>query len=199
MRKVVLTGGPCSGKSSVQRALREEFGTVIVLVPEAATLLLGGGFPMPGKDLPWSPQWQAAFQGAVLPLQRSLEESCLLVARGQGARLLVCDRGLLDGAAYTPGGVEVFCRTFGIDLSEALSRYEAVLHLESLAIADPPRYGPAGNAQRFEALEEAVRLEAATRAAWEGHPRRLIFDGRGGVEMKIAAVIDFLRGLLAEG
>jgi predicted ATPase len=199
MRKIVLTGGPCSGKSSVQRALRAEFGLDLVLVPEAATLLLEGGFPVPGKHLPWSPQWQAAFQAAVLPLQRSLEESCVLMARGQGARLLVCDRGLLDGAAYTPGGVEEFCRAFGVDVAEVLSRYEAVLHLESLATADPPLYGTAGNAQRFEPLEEAVRLEMATRAAWVGHPRRLHLDGRGGVEAKVAAVVEFLRGLLAEG
>jgi predicted ATPase len=199
MRKIVLTGGPCSGKSSVQQALRAELGPDVVLVPEAATLLLAGGFPAPGTHLPWSPQWQAAFQSAVLPLQRALEESCVLMARSQGAQLLVCDRGLLDGAAYTPGGVEEFCRAFGIDLSEALARYEAVLHLESLATADPPRYGTAGNALRFEPLEEAVRLEMATRAAWAGHPRRLHLDGRGGVEGKIAAVVDFLRALLAEG
>ncbi len=196
MRKIVLTGGPCSGKSSVQRALRQEFGPDLVLVPEAATLLLEGGFPVPGKHLPWSPQWQAVFQAAVLPLQRSLEESCVLMARSQGARVLVCDRGLLDGAAYTPGGVEEFCRAFGIDYPEALSRYEAVVHLESLATADPPQYGTAGNALRFEALEEAVRLEMATRAAWAGHPRRLVIDGRRGVEGKVAAVVGFLRDFL---
>jgi predicted ATPase len=196
MRKVVLTGGPCSGKSSVQRALRAEFGPELVHVPEAATLLLEGGFPVPGRHLPWSPEWQAAFQAAVLPLQRSLEEACLLLAREQGARLIVCDRGLLDGAAYTPGGIEEFCRRFGVDPAEALARYAAVVHLESLATADPGHYGPTGNVQRFETLEEAVRLEMATRAAWEGHPRRLFLDGGRGVDGKVAAVVGFLRGLL---
>jgi predicted ATPase len=196
MRKIVLTGGPCSGKSSVQRALRAEFGADLVLVPEAATLLLEGGFPVPGTHLPWSPEWQAVFQAAVLPLQRSLEEACLLAARSRGSRLIVCDRGMLDGAAYTPGGVEEFCRRFGLDAAEALARYEAVVHLESLATADPPRYGPTGNATRFEPLEEAVRLEMATRAAWAAHPRRLFLDGGRGIEGKVAAVVGFLRDLL---
>ncbi len=196
---VVLTGGPCSGKSSVQRALRAELGEEIVFVPEAATLLLEGGFPVPGTHLPWSPQWQAAFQAAVLPLQRSLEDSCVLVAQSRGSRLLVCDRGLLDGAAYTPGGVEEFCRRFGLDAAEALARYEAVVHLESLATADPPRYGTTGNAIRFEPLEEAVRLEMATRAAWLGHPRRLFLDGGRGIDGKVAAVVGLLRDILASG
>ncbi len=199
MRKIVLTGGPCSGKSSVQRVLRAEFGADLIVVPEAATLLLAGGFPVPGTHLPWSPQWQAAFQAAVLPLQRSLEEACTLVAQERGGQLIVCDRGVLDGAAYTPGGLEEFCRRFGLDAAEVLARYEAVVHLESLATADPRRYGPTGNASRFEPLEEAVRLEMATRAAWAAHPRRLFIDGRGAIEAKAAAVVAFLRGFLANG
>jgi hypothetical protein len=44
--------------------LFSEFGADLVFVPEAATLLLAGGFPVPGMHLPWSPQWQAAFQVA---------------------------------------------------------------------------------------------------------------------------------------
>lgn len=48
---IVLTGGPCSGKTTVLRAIAEEFRGRIVLVPEVATLLLSGGFPIPGKDI----------------------------------------------------------------------------------------------------------------------------------------------------
>jgi predicted ATPase len=104
MKRVVLTGGPCSGKTTVQRAVSEEFFDRVVLVTEAATLLLEGGFPVPGKQLPWSEEWQAAFQAAILPRQQSLEEAYGLVARDRGCRLIVCDRGILDGAAYATRG-----------------------------------------------------------------------------------------------
>jgi hypothetical protein len=167
-------------------------------VPEVATLLLAGGFPAPGKHLPWSPEWQAALEGAILPLQRSLEDAYALVAHSQGGRLLVCDRGLLDGAAYTPGGVAEFARRYGVDVAEAWARYEAVIHLESLATADPARYGKENNEARFEGLEEAQRLEHATRAAWAGHPRHLVVEGRGSLEGKVTEVLRVLRGLLAE-
>jgi predicted ATPase len=199
MRTIVLTGGPCSGKTAVQRILRAEFAREVVFVPEAATLLLEGGFPVPGRHLPWSARWQAAFQSAVLPLQRSLEEAHVLLAEGQGCRLLVCDRGLLDGAAYTPGGLAEFCRCHGIDAVEALGRYAAVLHLESLATAEPGQYGQAGNAARFESLAEAQQLEHATRAAWRDHPRYYFIDGKRGLEGKEVEVVAILRALLAEG
>ncbi len=198
MKKIVLTGGPCSGKSTVQRALREEFHDQLILVPEVATLLLEGGFPVPGKHLPWSQEWQDAFQAAVLPLQHSLEEMYVLVAKNQGGKLIICDRGMLDGAAYIPGGVQEFCRRFGVDTAEVMAHYEAIIHLESLATADPEKYGRDGNDSRFEPLEKAQQVEYGTREAWAGHPRHLIINGRRGFEGKVAEVLGIIRFILAE-
>jgi len=198
IRKLVLTGGPCSGKTTVLGALAEEFRSLITLVPEVATILLSGGFPMPGKDLPWSESWQAAFQAAIVPLQRSFEDACQLLAQADGRELLVCDRGILDGAAYTPGGLPEFCVKYGVDSTEAAKRYEAVIHLESLATADPPKYGKIGNESRFEPLERARELEENTRQAWSSHPRHIVIEGRRGIEGKISETIGIVKFLLAE-
>lgn len=193
MKKIVLTGGPCSGKSTVMRALREEFGDQAVLVPEAATVLLEGGFPVPGRDLVWSLEWQAAFQSAVVALQRSFETTYAL--KGTGTRIMVCDRGILDGAAYTPGGVHDFCQRYAVDLDATLAGYEAVIHLESLATAEPEKYGRTGNESRFESLEEAQALELKTREVWSAHPRRLMISGRRGIEGKISEALGITRYL----
>lgn len=199
MMRVVLTGGPCSGKSTVQRAVSEEFFDRVVLVPEAATMLLGNGFPQPGKDLAWSEEWQASLQAAILPLQRSLEDTYGLVAQNRGCKLIVCDRGLLDGAAYTTNGdTGEFCRAHAIDPAQILSRYAAVIHLESLATAEPEKYGKTGNASRFEPLDRAQRLDAAVLTAWKDHPRHLVISGRRGFEAKVAEVLGIIRFLLAE-
>lgn len=198
MKKIVLTGGPCSGKTTVIRALQEEFGESIELVPEVATILLGNGFPIAGKDLQWSEAWQAALQGCILPLQRHTEDACQLVAEAHGRSVMVCDRGLLDGAAYTPGGLDAFGEKYGVDKDEALKRYSAVIHLESLATADPPKYGKTGNESRFEPLERAIELEQAVRLVWMTHPRHLIIDGKRGIEGKIAKVMGIVQFLLAE-
>ena len=49
-RIIVLTGGPSAGKTAVQQVASEQFGDRLVLVPEAATLLFSGGFPLPVSD-----------------------------------------------------------------------------------------------------------------------------------------------------
>lgn len=198
MKRIVITGGPCSGKSTVIRTLREEFGSSIVLVPEVATILLGNGFPVPGSDVDWSEEWQAAFQAAVLPLQERIEDAFDLVARSSGATVSVCDRGLLDGAAYTPGGLNAFAETYGVQIDIALGRYAAVIHLESVATAEPKKYGKVGNESRFETLERAVELEYATQAVWGSHERHIVVSGKRGIEGKISEVMGIVRFLIAE-
>lgn len=196
MKKIVLTGGPCSGKTTVLSVLREAFTDRVCLVPEAATLLLTGGFPVPGKHVPWSERWQVAFESAVLPVQRAMEDTYALMAEAKGYPLLICDRGILDGAAYVPGGLDHFCEENGLDLADCMARYHAVIHLESLAIADPTNYGKSGNDQRFEPLERAQEIEMATRDAWSRHPRRLFIEGGRGIEKKILEVMSLVRRLL---
>ncbi len=182
MEKIVITGGPCSGKTTVVRELRATGG---IVVPEVATILLEGGFPVPGKDLEWSEKWQAAFQTAVFALQQPLEDVYAMTT----SQSLVCDRGLLDGAAYTPGGVDRFCEIHQIAEKAALHRYTCVVHLQSMAIIAPEKYGKMGNEQRFEPLERAQMLEVATLAAWANHPNRVVIDGANGISDVIKQVV----------
>ncbi|HNW09185.1 MAG TPA: ATP-binding protein [bacterium] len=194
IEKIVLTGGPCAGKSTCLQAIKERYDDVLV-VPEVATILLSGGFPVPGRDLPWSADWQSAFQAAVAKTQQSLEQAYELVAQNCGARLLVCDRGLLDGAAYTPGGTAEFCRLYQVDQAQTQQQYAKVLHLESLATARPELYGKTGNQNRFESLDEAQALEGRTRAAWSDHPGWTFIPGNAGIEAvksQVLAAIDSL-------
>lgn len=198
MKSAVITGGPCSGKTTICNAIKEEFGEEAIPAPEVATMLLSSGFPVPGRDLPWSQDWQDAFQGAVLPVQTSIENAFKLKANGAQRRILICDRGVLDGAAYTQGGLEEFCKRYNVDLQASLRRYSAVIHLESLATADPGKYGKTGNNNRFEPLERAQELELATQQVWKSHPRHIMITGKRGIEGKMSEVFGIIRFLLAE-
>jgi predicted ATPase len=196
--KVVLTGGPCAGKTSCLRAIRERFGAGVVTVPEAATLLLGGGFPPPGHERIRCAvdQWVQAFQGAILRIQQEIETAFERLARDYPASLIVCDRGVLDGAAYWPGGRDAFLSHFGLSVEDCFARYHGVLHLQSLAESHPHLYGTEGNAIRYEGVSEALRVEQAVRAAWEGHPGRVVISAEGDPQAKVAHVLDHLEGLI---
>lgn len=190
MKKVVITGGPCAGKTTVLNVLKQEFAGQILAVPEAATLLLSGGFPTSAAQ---SEHWQAIFQDAIFNVQLRLEQAFDLAAVEQEISLLVYDRGILDGAAYTPGGVPEFCRCYNISVDDIRLRYQAVIHLESLATADPERYV---RIRKNSSLERDQQLEMATRNAWASHPRSYFIEGEWEIAEKIRQAATIIQSFL---
>jgi predicted ATPase len=81
IKKVVITGGPVAGKSTAVEHLKGALSGSIVVVPEVATALLSGGYPMPGRDLEWTQEWQEGFQDAVFHVQNSAEQASMIAAR----------------------------------------------------------------------------------------------------------------------
>jgi CYTH domain-containing protein/predicted ATPase len=192
MKRIVFTGGPCGGKTTTLMALKQEFGDRVIVVPEPATMLMSTGFPVPGRDLSYTPAWQDMFQSVVSPLQLALEGSYMLVAQKNGAQVMICDRGILDGAAYHPGGLPAFLRDYRLEASECYGRYDEVVHLESTATCNPSVYGKGGNETRYESLEEAQALEMRIRDAWNGHPRWSFISGADGIGSVIARAISIV-------
>lgn len=196
MDRLALVGGCCSAKTTVLMALEATFGDDIVVMPEVATMLLEGGFPNPGRDVPWSQEWQDHFQSAVIKVQDALEETKILEGRAHGAKVLVTDRGIPCAGAYLVGGWGELAQRYGVKREMALLRYKRVVHLESLATFAPELYGRHNNRSRFEPVERAQMIEANTRTMWEEHPNRTIISGEKGVEGKIAGATAVVRELI---
>jgi len=159
--RIVLTGGPGGGKSTAADLFRREIGEKIVIVPETATMLFTGGFPRVGE-----PKARAATQKAIFHAQVALEDI-------QGAlypgRVLLCDRGTIDGAAFWPESAPAgFFETLRTSLEEELHRYDAVIFFESAAVGDISIEG--GNPARTESNEEARQLDMRLRELWSKHP-----------------------------
>lgn len=165
---VVLTGGPCAGKTYIISKLKQI--TNYLIVPEVATLLFSQGFKTPKKI---TKAWQYRFQKAIIAKQLELENKIKPV------NVVVLDRGILDGAAYIDGGVKEFCRKFNLNEEDVLKRYDVVIHLVSLAQSNPKEYErlKTSNPHRFETLEMAKETEKRTLEAWKNHPNRYILDG----------------------
>jgi predicted ATPase len=159
--RIVLTGGPGGGKTTAADLFRREIGDTVVIVPETATMLFMGGFPRVGE-----PGARAATQSAIFHAQVALEDI-------QGAlypgRVLLCDRGTIDGAAFWPEEApENFFDTMETTLEEELDRYDAVIFFESAAVGDISIEG--GNPARTESNEQARRLDMRLRKVWSKHP-----------------------------
>jgi len=183
--RVVLTGGPRAGKSSVFRALQAELGGRHGFGPEIATRLLAEGHPPPsGQDE------VRAFQQRVLEEQRRMEEA---LEASHPAQAHILDRGLPDGASYWPGGPEAFARQFDLDWERELLRYQLILHLESHLPGEAEIRE--GNETRFETEAEVRALDIRIREIWQDHPGYIHLKSRPRLEDKLTEVRDHLESL----
>lgn len=159
--RVVLTGGPGGGKTTAVDLYRREIGEGVVVVPEAATLLYSGGFPRAGEN-----GVRKATQKAIYYVQTNLEDAQF--ANYQN-RILLCDRGTVDGAVYWPDDPIGFFEALETSLENELSRYDAVIFFETAAVGGISIEG--GNPIRVESNEEALHLDQKLRNLWSQHPR----------------------------
>ncbi len=159
--RIVLTGGPGGGKTTAADLFRREIGERVVLVPEAATMLFSGGFPRVDDAAAIR-----ATQRAIFHVQRNLED--MQTARFPG-RVLLCDRGTVDGAVYWPHDADHFFEEVGTTLEAELARYDAVIFFETAAAHGMSIEG--GNPVRNESLEEALVIDRALKSLWSQHPR----------------------------
>lgn len=162
--RIVLTGGPGGGKTTAADLFRREIGERVVIVPEAATLVFAGGFPRCTE-----PPGVFAAQRAIFHVQRNLED---VQSALYPERILLCDRGTVDGAAYWPGPADAFFSALGTTLERELARYDGVIFFESAAVGGIGIEG--GNPIRQESLEQAAALDAKLRKLWVHHPRFIV-------------------------
>jgi predicted ATPase len=186
--RIVVTGGPGGGKTTAADLFRRELGERVVVVPEAATLLFMGGFPRSSDALA-----RKAGQRAIYHVQRNLEDvqSALFPDR-----ILLCDRGTVDGAAYWPDDSTDFFEAVGSTARQELERYDAVLFFESAAVGNMGIEG--GNLARTETNVQAAALDARLRMLWSRHPRFAIVPHQPSFVKKIMLGLALLDSMVAQ-
>ena len=97
--KIVITGGPCAGKSTAMSWVQNAFtqkGYRVLFVSESATELITSGIA------PWTCGTNVEYQKCQMKLQIEKEKIFERAAKNMAAEriLIVCDRGALDNKAY---------------------------------------------------------------------------------------------------
>ena len=196
--KIVITGGPCAGKTTALSWIQNAFakkGYTVLFVPETATELITGGVA------PWTCGSNLDFQKCQVTLQKSKEEVFAQAARSMKSDkiLIVCDRGVLDNKAYMSDmEFEAVMNALGTNEIEERDRYDAVFHLVTAAKGALEAYTLANNAARTETPEQAAALDDKLIAAWTGHPHLRIIDNSTAFEEKLERLIDEITSFLGE-
>lgn len=128
--KIVITGAPHSGKTTLIEELKRQGHTV---VPESAIDVINSLEElMPNRALNWRRQYFEAFQALISMRQQSMEENASIADNG---RKIFYDRGAYDGLA--------FAMHYGSDVPESIynvikqSSYDKIFLLDLVTPFDP--------------------------------------------------------------
>lgn len=200
--RIVLTGAPGAGKTVIAEVLadaphfeqwRRDIGG-IMLVPEAATQVYAAH----------KTRWDRVglgrrreLQREIFHFQRTQEDRLAALAYEQGRRLLLMDRGTIDGSAYWPEGPSDYWGDLAVEWADELLRYDAVLVLESAAALGSHYYdGSSSNAVRFEDAATALEKGRLLEELWSSHPQMTRIPAASKLAEKIQAVAAAVRRLV---
>lgn len=195
--KIVITGGPCAGKTTGMSWIQNAFtkrGYKVLFVAEAATELINSGIQ------PWSFD-NLDFQTAMIQMQTTKEEIFIDAAKKSKYEkiLIVCDRGKLDGKAFSDEDVfKQIVENSKKSEIELRDDYDAVFHMVTAAKGAEEFYTLENNTARTETVEQARIADDRLIEAWKGHHHFRIIGNEGTFEDKMKHLIDEIASYLGE-
>lgn len=203
IKKIVLTGGPCAGKTTALVRIIEHFsglGYKVFTIPEVPTMFTQAGM----NYLTDNAKFFYEGEKATLQIQLALEDSMMRMAQTiDKPVIIVCDRGAMDISSYlTPELWNHIIGELGYTTAQLRDeRYDAVLHLVSAADGAEQFYTTSNNAQRLERADEqglqiARELDKKVISAWTGHSHLRVINNHDDFNNKLNRVLKEISNVL---
>lgn len=196
--EIVITGGPCAGKSTALSRIQKHFsqiGYTVVFIPETATELIASGVA------PWTCRTNVDYQKCQIRFQLEKEKIFESAASAMDSEkiLIVCDRGVMDNKVYMKSE-EFFdvINSMGKNEVELRDHYDAVFHLVTAAKGAEEFYTTSNNNARTETPEQAALLDEKLISAWTGHPHLRVIDNSTDFEGKMKRLLSEISFFLGE-
>lgn len=165
--KMVITGGPCAGKTTAIEKVKiylQNLGYCVLVVAETPTEIIKSGITLEefGK---------IPFQKAIINMQIQKEEIILEASSTKKNRdvIILYDRGIIDHFTYVNQMEKTIIEeSLDIRRDEYYKNYDAVFHMCSTAKELPKLFF--NNECRKESVEEAFKQENLIKEAWKVHP-----------------------------
>lgn len=187
--KIVITGGPCAGKTTALNYIKEAFeqrGYTPIFCPETATELISGGVA------PWTCTTNVEYQHCQLGLQHAKEQIFLEAANHMPPEkmVIIFDRGFLDNKVYmTDEEFTGLLEEMSFSEDKTRNWYDGIFHLETAAKGDEDAYTLSNNGARYETALQACELDDKLIKAWDGHPYHRIIGHEYDFEDKMQHLI----------
>ncbi len=197
LKKIVLTGGPCAGKSTAINSIKnyfEKLGFNVIIINESATELINSGVKPFGENKIDSFEFQKIIFDYQLMKEKIIGNS---VFDNQKDTIVIHDRGIMDNKAYLEEqDFNRLLREKRVQEIFLLERYDGVIHLVTAANGAEQFYTLSNNNARTETIDEARELDLKTQLAWLGHDYLNIVTNSNDFNYKIEQTLKIIENML---
>lgn len=192
--KIVFTGGPGGGKTTILKQVASELrenGYNVFIVPETARIFIENGI----KPKPNDREYTLQFQDAILKEQlfkEQITEDFAKMETNQRKTIILYDRATIDNRAYLDSqkDFDMLLTNNNVSELELINKYDLVIHLVSLAATNKEMY--VNDDERTESPEEALEKERKTANAWALHRNMKIVMPTETIEEKKEIVMSHI-------
>lgn len=202
IQEIVLTGGPCSGKTTALAFIQEwlsNHGWRVFLVPETATTFITGGIHDISKIAEDDFNKYLEIEKRMLLYQmRQREEFLALAGLFENEKcVIIYDRAEGDVSAYLPKTYfDAIVEDMGINWDMIKISYDGVIHMVTAANGAEEFYTTTNNKARREDIGKAVIADIKTQTAWSGTSKLRIIDNSTGFEIKLKRALQAIARFL---
>lgn len=195
--KIVLTGGPCGGKTTALSVIEQELtdmGYKVYIIDEVATKFINAGVRPFGQDKISNNEFEDLIMKHQILEEESFERVCKMVNK---RCVLICDRGIFDIKSFL--GEQEFndlLRRNNLSKLSVMDSYNLVIDMVTAAKGAARFYTTENNKARKEDVSEAIIKENNIQMAWSFHSNLKIIDNTTDFSEKVSRCIDEIKNHL---
>lgn len=182
--KIALTGGPCGGKTTAIKYLKdklEQNGIKVLVIAEWATKLLESSI---------TPQEIGNYEFHKMIFEKQYDEEQKMYINAKSLCcdkvVIISDRGLLDTGAYvTTEEFNKYAKENNTNADILRNYYDAVFHLVTAADSASEFYNNLSNKCRHEDKKRAIEIDNALLELWTGTNHLRIIDNKTSFDKKL--------------
>ena len=192
IKRIVLTGGPCGGKTSAIKIMRKYYtkkGYTVLSIDESATNIISKGISPYNSGLS-----MYEFQKYVFDYQLKEEEKIeKYIKENKNKKIIVFyDRCLLDNKSYvTDEEFNKLLKEYNLDINKYIKKFDIFIHMVSAAIGTN-EYTLDTNDARVETKQEAKKKDDKIRECYKNIDNYVIVDNSSNFEDKVNRVIQIV-------